>query len=219
MKIEYVRHTSERLFQNDFLEACSKVHPVTPFAFYIPIITGLMAWGLWTGTTSVGMAALFAPLGWLTWCAMEYGIHRGFFHWEGNGPFTRKLHHILHGYHHQFPDDPLRLVMPLGASIPLAIVISGLLWLVGRPEATIPYFCGIVAGYLVYDFLHWSVHYRKPRTAWGKAMRSHHMAHHFACPERNFGISHRWVDRLVGSLQQRGQGARSPEDSAPAEQG
>ena len=44
---------------------------------------------------------------------MEYGIHRAFFHWEGTGPFTRKLHEIVHGYHHKYPDDDTRLVMPL----------------------------------------------------------------------------------------------------------
>lgn len=208
MKLEYARQSSARMFDNAFLEACSKVHPVTPFLFYIPIITGLMVWALWTGVTTLGMAALFSLAGYLTWCVMEYTLHRNLFHWEGNGPLTRKFHDIIHGYHHNYPDDPLRLVMPLGASIPLALVISGLLWLVGRPAATLPYFCGIVVGYLVYDFLHWAVHYKKPSTAWGKKMRSHHMAHHFACPDKNYGISHQWIDALVGTLQKRGQAAR-----------
>mgnify|MGYP006175778579 CR=1 FL=1 len=36
---------------------------------------------------------------------------------EGNGPFTRWLHEITHGYHHKYPDDADRLVMPLGAPI------------------------------------------------------------------------------------------------------
>jgi sterol desaturase/sphingolipid hydroxylase (fatty acid hydroxylase superfamily) len=96
----------------------------------------------------------------------------------------------------------MRLVMPLGASIPLAILIFALLSLLGRPDATIPYFFGIVVGYLFYDFMHWSVHYRTPRTEWGRALRSHHMSHHFADPTTNFGISHRWVDRVVRSLRQ-----------------
>ena len=208
MKTEYERHSSGRMFENNFLEAASKIHPATPFVFYIPLITAMLGWALWSGTTRPGMVALFAPLGYLTWCFMEYTLHRNLFHWEGNGPLTRRFHAIIHGYHHTYPDDPQRLVMPLGASIPLAIVISGLLWLVGRPAATLPYFFGIVVGYLSYDYLHWAVHYKKPWTSWGKAMRAHHMAHHFACPDKNFGISHMWVDRLVGSTQVRGQAAR-----------
>jgi len=153
------------MFESPFLEACSKVHPVAPFAFYIPIIVALMVYTLASGKSSLLQAVLWLPLGWITWDLMEYAIHRSFFHWEGNGPFTRKIHDIIHGYHHRYPDDSLRLVMPLGASIPLAIVIASLLALVGKPAATIPYFCGSVAGYRFDDFTHSWSHYRRPTTA------------------------------------------------------
>ncbi len=199
MSRPYFRHQSGRMFDNAFLEACSRVHPSAPFIFYIPLTSALFAWGLYSGTTTAVRAAIFVPLGFLTWVGMEYCIHRYFFHWEGNGPFTRRVHEIAHGYHHKYPDDAKRLVMPLGASIPMAVLIAGILWLVGSLEWTVPYYLGIVWGYLWYDFLHWSTHHRTPLTAWGKALRAHHMAHHFATPDRNFGISHRWVDMLVGS--------------------
>jgi sterol desaturase/sphingolipid hydroxylase (fatty acid hydroxylase superfamily) len=187
------------MFDNAFLEACSRVHPRTPFLFYIPLTAALFVWALYSGTTTLVRSAIFLPLGFLTWVGMEYCIHRYFFHWEGNGPFTQRLHEITHGYHHKYPDDEDRLVMPLGASIPMAVLIAGILWVVGTLDWTVPYFLGIVWGYLWYDFLHWSTHHRTPLTAWGKALRAHHMAHHFATPDRNFGISHRWVDMLVGS--------------------
>ncbi|MFL5318911.1 MAG: sterol desaturase family protein [Myxococcaceae bacterium] len=200
---DYLRHETGRMFENGFLEAASRVHPATPFLFYIPIITALEAWALSSRVTTVAMSAAFLPLGWVTWQLMEYALHRAFFHWEGSGPFTRRLHDIIHGYHHHYPDDDKRLVMPLGASIPLAIVIVGLLWIVGRPDATVPYFVGIVGGYLWYDFNHWATHYRNPKTAWGRTLRSHHMAHHFADHSKNFGISHRWIDRVMGTLKKR----------------
>ncbi|HEX8704432.1 MAG TPA: sterol desaturase family protein [Myxococcaceae bacterium] len=199
MSRPYFRHQSGRMFENAFLEACSRVHPRTPFLFYIPLTVALFAWALNSGTTTLLRSVIFVPVGFLTWVGMEYCIHRYFFHWEGNGPFTRWLHEITHGYHHKYPDDADRLVMPLGASIPMALLIAGILWLVGTLDWTVPYFLGIVWGYLWYDFLHWSTHHRTPRTAWGKALRAHHMAHHFATQDRNFGISHRWVDMLVGS--------------------
>jgi dihydroceramide fatty acyl 2-hydroxylase len=201
--LEYQRHESARMFESPFLEACSRVHPAVPFVFYIPIVLGLLGWALAAGVTSVAWAAAMLPAGWLTWQLMEYVIHRFFFHWEGNGPLTRRIHDISHGYHHRYPDDPLRLVMPLSVSIPLALIIAGLLWLVRWPAATVPLFCGIVSGYLFYDFCHWSTHYRTPLTEWGRTMRSHHMAHHFAVPDQNFGISHRWIDRVVGTLKRR----------------
>jgi dihydroceramide fatty acyl 2-hydroxylase len=203
MKMEYSRHASARLFENEFLEICSKVHPITPLVVYGPLVVGLLAYGLSHALTTPLQVVIFFLAGYLTWCVLEYAIHRYFFHWEGNGPLTRKLHAIIHGYHHEYPDDPLRLVMPLGASIPLAIFIGGLLYSLNRPAAALPMFCGIVVGYLVYDYMHWAVHARKPITEWGRAMRSHHMSHHFADTESNFGISHRWIDWVVGSLRKR----------------
>jgi len=62
----------------------------------------------------------------------------------------------------------------------------------------------IVIGYLWYDFMHWSTHYRPPSTERGKALRAHHMAHHFADPDKNFGISHMWMDALLGTSLKRG---------------
>lgn len=206
---DYLRHQSGRMFENGFLEASSRVHPATPFVFYIPIISGLLGWALFTRVTTPVMAAAFLLVGWLTWQLMEYFLHRYAFHWEGAGPFTRRFHDIIHGYHHKYPDDEARLVMPLGASIPLALVISGLLFLVGRPDATLPFFVGIVAGYLWYDFNHWAAHFRTPKTEFGKKLRSRHMAHHFADGDHNFGISHTWVDRVMGTLKKR--------DARPAE--
>src|SRR4051812_20888450 len=99
MKMDYERHQAARLFQSPFLEAASKIHPATPFLFYIPIVVVLLGYGLYAHVTTLGAAALSIPLGWLTWDAMEYGLHRFFFHWEGSGPLTRKVHEIIHGYH------------------------------------------------------------------------------------------------------------------------
>jgi dihydroceramide fatty acyl 2-hydroxylase len=206
MKMEYSRHESGRLFENGFLEAISKVHPSTPFIFYIPIVVGLLVYGLKTGTTSLGWVLAMVPVGWVVWCLLEYFIHRYFFHWEGIGPISRRIHEIAHGYHHKYPDDPNRLVMPLSGSIPLGLLVAGILALFNRPDITVPIFCGIVSGYLFYDYTHWATHYRQPRTAWGRAIRSHHMAHHFAVPEKNFGISHRWIDFLIGTLKKRDAG-------------
>jgi dihydroceramide fatty acyl 2-hydroxylase len=201
---DYQRHTAGRMFENEFLERASKVHPSTPFLFYIPLLVCLEGRALLTHHTSVVTSLVAIPLGMMTWQLMEYAIHRYFFHWDGgNSRFWRKVHDISHGYHHLYPDDSNRLVMPLGASIPLGIVVAGLLALIRQPEFTIPYFVGIVSGYLLYDFLHWASHYRTPKTAWGKALRAHHMAHHFAVHDKNFGISHRWVDALFGTLRRR----------------
>lgn len=191
------------MFESDFFEFFSKVHPVIPFIFYVPIALFVMAYALMGGITTPLAAAAMFPLGWVTWQLMEYVIHKHVFHWEGSGPFTRRMHEILHGYHHKYPDDDTRLVMPLGASIPLAVTVAGLLYLVGAPKVAVPYWVGMLCGYLWYDFIHWSTHFRKPLTEWGRRMRSAHMAHHFADPTVNMGISHMWIDKLLGTAKVR----------------
>lgn len=199
----YLRHRRARMFENELLELFSKTHPALPFVFWVPIGVALPVYALLTGLvpgrTLLGVAALGA----LGWQLTEYFVHKTFFHWQGIGPRTRRLHDIVHGYHHRYPDDPGRLVMPLAVSVGIAVLLGAGLWLLHRPAFAVSFFTGFLWGYLWYDFMHWSTHFRTPRTAWGRAMRSHHMAHHFADVDSNFGISHRWVDRVLGTLRRR----------------
>jgi len=207
---DYVRHQRGRMFESNFFEFFSKVHPSMPFIFWIPIMVAVLARSLWTGVTTWALALAFYPLGWLGWQLLEYFIHKKIFQWEGSGPVSRRFHAIVHGFHHKYPDDDQRLVMPLPVSIGLATIIGGGLWLIGRPDVTVPLWCGLVGGYLWYDFLHWSTHFRKPLTSWGRQLRAHHMSHHFADTETNFGISHRWIDKALGTLKQRSRRRDAP---------
>lgn len=193
---DYIRNTRGRMYESDFFEFFSKVHPVMPFAFWIPAALAVAGYALSHELTTPVQLAAMVPAGFLVWELMEYFIHKHVFHtWPG---WTG------HGFHHKYPDDPNRLVMPLPVSIGLASLIAGLLSLVGRPDLMIPLWVGIVVGYLWYDFMHWSTHYREPLTGWGKRLRAHHMAHHFGDPDTNFGISHMWMDKLLGTEMKRG---------------
>jgi sterol desaturase/sphingolipid hydroxylase (fatty acid hydroxylase superfamily) len=197
---EYLRNTRGRMFENEVLEFFSRVHPAAPFALWIPIVLYVLISNLVDGTTTPTLAAAFIPLGWLTWQLLEYVIHGKLFHWTGGGPLLRQFTGAEgHVFHHKYPDDDTRLVMPIAVSITLASLIAGGLWFFGRPDITVPFWCGIVGGYLWYDFMHWSQHYRKPLTNWGRRLRAHHMSHHFADPDTNFGISHMWIDNVLGT--------------------
>ena len=67
MKLDYTRHARARMFENDFLEFASNIHPAVPFVVYVPVVVGLLAWGLVQGLTSWGALAVCFPLGWVTW--------------------------------------------------------------------------------------------------------------------------------------------------------
>ncbi len=199
----YVRHQRGRMFDNDFFEFFSKVHPAAPFVLWIPLTLGIATYGLSKSVFSWSSLLLIAPLGFLSWQVSEYFIHKVVFHWQGIGPISRRFHDISHGFHHRYPDDPDRLVMPLTVSIGFGGSITLLAYAFGRPDLTMPWFVGFALGYLFYDFMHWSTHFRAPLTSWGRRMRAHHMAHHFADIDKNFGISHRWLDTLLGTRTQR----------------
>ena len=59
------------------------------------------------------------------WTLSEYWLHRVVFHFEPEQGLGAQLHWMIHGVHHDHPNDPMRLVMPPSASVPLAIVVVG----------------------------------------------------------------------------------------------
>jgi dihydroceramide fatty acyl 2-hydroxylase len=214
---EYVRNQKGRMFESEFFEFFSKVHPATPFVFWIPIDVGVLGYALARGVTTLGLTLAMFPVGWVTWQVAEYFVHRDLFHWQGIGPISRRFHDIVHGFHHKYPDDSDRLVMPLSVSIGIAAVLGTLLYFLHRPAATIPFWSGLLSGYLFYDFIHWSTHFRKPLTKWGRRQRAHHMSHHFADIDTNHGISHRWMDALMGTLKKRTRDEQRVDDNGSYE--
>ena len=71
---------------------------------------------------AVAAVASRAPAagGYAFWTLTEYWLHRVVFHFEPDHGIGARLHWMIHGVHHDHPNDPLRLVMPPAASVPLA---------------------------------------------------------------------------------------------------
>jgi sterol desaturase/sphingolipid hydroxylase (fatty acid hydroxylase superfamily) len=130
----------------------------------------------------------------------EYWLHRLIFHWEPRFRGGDRLHFIIHGVHHDHPNDAMRLVMPPAVSVPLAAVFLGLYVLAfGTPHA-FPAFAGFILGYLTYDYMHYHLHHHVPRTNFGKRLRTHHMRHHFQDHRYGFGVSSPLWDAIMGTL-------------------
>jgi dihydroceramide fatty acyl 2-hydroxylase len=190
------------MFESDLLDRLSRVHPAVPPAIFVPAICALFVLGARELTTAGTLAVLLA--GWLFWTLTEYWLHRLVFHFEPEkGPGAR-LHWIIHGVHHDHPNDPLRLVMPPSVSLPLAAAFYGLFVLtLGTPEADV-FAAGFLVGYLVYDMTHFYVHHRTPKRTLGKVIRELHMRHHFQDDTRGFGVSAPFWDYVFGTPLQRG---------------
>ena len=90
---------------------------------FVPVIL-IMAY---EGATHTSVWRFFGyiAVGYVLWTLTEYWLHRVVFHFEPEEGLGARMHWMIHGVHHDHPNDPMRLVMPPSASIPLATVFVG----------------------------------------------------------------------------------------------
>jgi dihydroceramide fatty acyl 2-hydroxylase len=190
---------SPRMFDSDLLDMLSRVHPAVPVVIYLPAIAVLVGFAAVSGGGStLGLVGLFVA-GYAFWTLCEYWIHRVIFHFEPEDGFGARLHWIIHGVHHDHPNDPLRLVMPPSVSVPLSSLFLVVFWLVLGTPLWYAFGAGFLAGYLIYDMTHYHLHHHKPKTRMGKRLRELHMRHHFQDDTTGFGISAPYWDTAFGT--------------------
>jgi dihydroceramide fatty acyl 2-hydroxylase len=189
-----VLRASPPMFESRLLDAFTRVHPVVPVFIFGPAIVALGAWDL--AQVSVLAALALAVGGYALWTLFEYWLHRIVFHFEPQDGIGARLHWIIHGVHHDHPNDPLRLVMPPAVSVPLAAAVFGLLYLAFGVTCAPGLGAGFFVGYLVYDMTHYYLHHFSPRGRLGRMLRERHMRHHFQDETRGFGISAPYWDEV-----------------------
>ncbi|HZB78015.1 MAG TPA: sterol desaturase family protein [Solirubrobacteraceae bacterium] len=189
------------MFDSPLLDRFTRVHPAVPVVLYGPVIALLLALGIERGGAwnAVGLALG----GYAVWTLTEYWLHRVVFHYEPERGLGARLHWMIHGVHHDHPNDPRRLVMPPTASVPLATLFGVLFWAVLGSHWWMPFTAGFLTGYLAYDMIHYHVHHHRPRTRVGRRLRELHMRHHFQDDERGFGVSAPYWDHVFGTPPER----------------
>jgi sterol desaturase/sphingolipid hydroxylase (fatty acid hydroxylase superfamily) len=190
---------SPRMFDSDLLDMLSRVHPAVPVVIFAPAIAVLVGFAAVSGGAStLGLVGLFVA-GYAFWTLCEYWIHRVIFHFEPEEGFGARLHWIIHGVHHDHPNDPLRLVMPPSVSVPLSSLFLVVFWVVLGTPLWYAFGAGFLAGYLIYDMTHYHLHHHKPKTRVGRRLRELHMRHHFQDHTTGFGISAPYWDTAFGT--------------------
>ena len=189
------------MFESRLLDRFTRVHPLVPVLVFLPAIVAFTAAGVID--LGVSEAAVGIACGYLVWTISEYWIHRGLFHFEPEAGVGARLHWIMHGVHHDHPNDPMRLVMPPSVSVPLAAVFIYLFSLVLGSPGFLPFGAAFLTGYLFYDMLHYHVHHHTPKTRLGKTLRELHMRHHFQNHERGYGVSAPFWDHVFGTAPKR----------------
>ncbi|MDH4070585.1 MAG: sterol desaturase family protein [Ignavibacteria bacterium] len=194
---------SARLFQSSFLELFTHVHWSVPLIVFVPVVS----YFLYTAAATPGLAVtaitgMFVA-GLAVWTLTEYILHRYVFHYEPKSTIGKRLHFLLHGVHHDYPNDSLRLVMPPVVSGPLAALFYFFfLFLVGETHLP-PFFAGFLVGYLFYDMIHYATHHAPMKGTVGLLLKHHHMKHHYQTDDYNFGVSSPLWDFVFRTYQQK----------------
>jgi len=190
MPQRYVSNKNEtvRMFESDLMELFSHVHPVTPVVMYLPVIGYMLYVAIWQRAMSIGAVAGLVALGLLIWTLVEYTMHRYIFHYQPASGWGKRLHFLLHGVHHDYPQDASRLVMPPIVSVPLALVFYGLfLGVFGGLAPAV--FAGLLVGYLCYDMIHYATHHFSMKRGVGLWLKQYHMRHHYKDDHTGYGVS------------------------------
>lgn len=186
----YVSNKNEtvRMFESDFMEFFSRVHPVTPLVLYLPVVGYMLYVSLWRRQFSIVTATALFLLGVLLWTLIEYLIHRYVFHYQPKTRWGKRLHYVVHGVHHDYPNDARRLVMPPVISVPLAFLFYGVFLLIFGSVAP-AVFAGLVFGYVCYDMLHYATHHLAMKRGTWLWLKQYHLRHHFKDDHVGYGIS------------------------------
>ncbi len=205
MARRYVSHKNEtvRMFETDFMEFFSHVHPMTPLVIYLPVIGYMFHLAIVQRALSIGAAAGLFVLGLLIWTLVEYTMHRCIFHYQPKSRWGKRLHFLVHGVHHDYPQDASRLVMPPILSIPLALFFYGIFLAIfgGLAPAA---FAGLLFGYLCYDMIHYATHHFSMKRGVWLWLKQYHMRHHYQDDHIGYGVSSPLWDYVFRTRTRRG---------------
>jgi len=184
------------LFESKILDVFSRVHWFVPVLLFLPVIIYFSYKYLAVVKGSLLSFILYFVLGFFLWTIVEYLFHRFVFHHYPKNRFGQKVHFIIHGVHHAYPNDSRRLVMPPVLSIPLASLFYFVWFMVFGPVSS-AVFAGFISGYLCYDMMHYATHHAKFfKASWFLKIKHHHMQHHFKDPDHGFGVSSNFWDKI-----------------------
>ncbi len=201
MAKQFVSNKDEtvRMFDNDLLEALSKVHFTVPLFIYLPVVAYFLYRSVGLYSLSFITILSLVLLGIFVWTLTEYTLHRFIFHLVPNSAWGEKMHFIFHGVHHDYPNDSKRLVMPPSVSVPLAVIFYFLFQVLLGTTLVAPFFVGFILGYIFYDMTHYAIHHYNMHNKFLLFIKNHHMKHHYKDPAKGFGVSSPLWDDIIGT--------------------
>jgi dihydroceramide fatty acyl 2-hydroxylase len=155
-------------------------------------------WSMKIGALALGLVA---------WSFLEYFIHGCLAHLRKT-PVSR-----IHDVHHRDP----RAVFTIGTWLPLAIIWITLLAAIGWTRSFF-FYSGILAGFVIYEIIHYRLHFTPPSFALEAHLRERHLVHHLVAPGLCLGVSSPVWDLIFGTEPRRSEFERMASrvtDAAP----
>ena len=192
----------KQVFQNSYLELLTKAPAPVSVTMYLSVIAGLLFYAYQAKVVpSFGLAATIYVGAVFFWTFFEYFFHKYINHLDEYFPESKMAHKIaysLHGIHHEYPRDKERLIMPPIPGLLIISILFGIFWLI-MGEFLFVFMPGFLTGYLLYAYVHFSVH-KTPVPSYLKVQYKHHAIHHYKYPDKAFGVSTTLWDRVFGTM-------------------
>ena len=200
MKTEVKLKGQGRLFKNPILESFTKSSAIesTLSSLAIAIVCIWLGIKMGSGFTVSSIVVYFFA-GLMFWTLAEYGLHRYLFHLADDAfPGSGRLAYVLHGIHHEYPNDAQRTLLPFVPKLILSAIFFGL-FLVILGNAGAYFASGFTFGYYMYSIMHYSIHrFKAPKFL--KPLWEHHHRHHHLDQEKAFGVSSTFWDRIFRTM-------------------
>ena len=195
---------SVTIFRNKLLESITTTHHIVPFLIFIPVVLYFIYETVvccLNGQIDNYWFLTFLIIGGvLFWTIIEYTGHRYVFHSKPKSDFGKKMLYLIHGAHHDYPNDPKRLVVPPIVSVTGGILLYLLSLNLFGPFYSAPFFAMLVLSYLVYDWFHYASHHMTIKNKYIRMLIKHHLLHHYRDPDNGFGFTTTLWDRILNSM-------------------
>ncbi len=128
--------------------------------------------------------------GFLYWTFHEYIAHRFVLHPPIDYLRGHEIFKYIHWNHHEEPENFGIIAVPLPISLFLSSLVFLAFWgITGHLDYALAAMPPVLIGYLAYEWVHFWVHYTKPKNRLGKWYRKWHFIHHFQDEKRCYGVT------------------------------
>lgn len=186
------------MFKSPLLERLTKSNPRLTIVFYSSLIALFFYLSYRYTRLNLYETIGFYLGGIVSWTLMEYVLHRFVFHIDEYLPFMKRFHYIVHGVHHEHPRDHERLFMPPVPGLIISFVMFWF-WFMFFGWNAFAFMAGISNGYLMYSYIHYTIH-TKPSSPLLHKLWSHHAKHHYKYPDKAYGVSSPFWDMVFGTM-------------------